>query len=177
MKRQTRELTFGALMAALAVTVMYLGCLIPSMELVMDMAAGLIVGTVVAAMGVKAGLLCCIAAGALALILVPSKAAALLFLIAFGLYPVVKSWLETRNRRVLEWIGKLAFFNTVLAFCTVFLKEFLFEGVPLPLPVIFLGGNLFFLVYDYTFSRWMMILQYRIIEPWKRRQRKSGREG
>ena len=172
MKRQTQELTFGALMAALAVTVMYLGCLIPSMELVMDMAAGLIVGTVVAAMGVKAGLLCCVAAGVLALILIPSKAAALLFLIAFGLYPVVKSWLETRNRRVLEWVGKLAFFNGVLIFCVIFLKEFLFEGVQVPLPLVFPGGNLFFLVYDYAFSRWMTILQYRVIEPWKRRKRK-----
>ena len=165
MKRQTQELTFGALMAALAVTVMYLGCLIPSMELVMDMAAGLIVGTVVAAMGVKAGLLCCVAAGVLALILIPSKAAA-------RLYPVVKSWLETRNRRALEWVGKLAFFNGVLIFCVIFLKEFLFEGVQVPLPLVFPGGNLFFLVYDYAFSRWMTILQYRVIEPWKRRKRK-----
>ena len=171
MRKETQALTFGALMAALAVAVMYLGCLIPSMELVMDMAAGLIVGTVVAAMGTKVGLLCCVAAGVLALLLIPSKAAALLFLIAFGLYPVVKSWLETKNRRVLEWVGKFFFFNAVLVFCVIFLKEFLFEGVPVPLPAVFVVGNLFFLLYDYTFSRWMTILQVRIIEPWRRRKR------
>lgn len=171
MRKQTREMTFAALMAALAVALMYVGCLLPSMELVMDMVAGLIVGTVVAAMGIRAGLLCCVAAGLLALMLIPSKAAALLFLVAFGLYPVVKSWLEMKNRRVLEWVGKFAFFNLVLLFSMTFLKEFMLEGVAVPLPLILIGGNLFFLLYDYTFSRWMTILQVRILAPLRRRKR------
>ena len=172
MENETKKLTIGAMMAALAVAVLYLGSLIPSMDLVMDLAAGLIVGTVVAAAGIKAGLLCCVASGILALILVPNKGAALLFLVAFGLYPVVKSWLETRNRRALEWVGKFVYFNVVLAFCTAFLWEFLFAGIKAPLPVIFVGGILFFLLYDYLFSRWMTILIHRIIEPWRRKKRR-----
>jgi hypothetical protein len=171
MRKQTQALTFGAMMAALIVAVLYLGSILPSMELVMDLVGGLIVGVVVAAMGLRVGLLCCVAAGILALILIPSKGEALLFLVAFGLYPVVKSWLERKGNRLVEWVGKFVFYNAVLVFCMVFLKEFLLEGVPVPMPVVFLFGNAFFLLYDYSFSRWMTVLEYRIIGPWRRRKR------
>lgn len=171
MRKRGYDMAMGAVLAALAVALLYAGCLIPSFELIFGAAAGLVIGTAVTMIGLRGGLLCWAASGLLALLVLPLKEAAGLYLIFFGLYPAVKSWLERRKNRALEWVGKLAFFNLVFAVSLTAFRAFLLEGVELPWPVLLVGGNLFLVLYDYVFSRWMTLIQFRVVEPWNRRRR------
>ena len=103
-----------------------------------------------------AGLLCYGAAGILGLLLVPDKGSALLYLLFFGLYPVIKSRAERLRTRLAEYGLKLLCFNLALT-----ILWFGFRGLFLPfLPealrmtaLVYLVGNPVFLVYDFGCSK------------------------
>lgn len=154
---KTWQVALGGVLAAGSLAVLWLACVAPSGQLGVTAVAGLFpVGAVLSA-GRGAGLMCWGAASVLGLLLLPDKGVALMYLLFFGLYPVVKSCLERQRGRGLEWAGKLAFFNAALS-----LLWFAFQGLFLPsLPewmsariwVLYGAGNVIFLAYDVALSR------------------------
>lgn len=104
----------------------------------------------------KAGFFCCAVSGILGLILIPDKGIALMYLAFFGLYPVLKSLFEGRSRAYQAWICKLIYFNIVLALFWFLLRQLFLPKMPEQLNssvVIFLLGNLAFVLYDIGLSR------------------------
>ena len=170
---KTRRGAVAALLAALSLVLLYLAALAPSGRLGVVALAGLVPAAAVVSAGWAAGVLCYAAAGLLGLLLLPDKGLALLYLIFFGLYPLLKSPLERLNSRVLEWAGKLACFNLALA-----LFWFVLGAVFLPLLpgmlrgsawLAFLAGNVIFAAYDYGFSRLISFYMARIDPALRRR--------
>ena len=85
----------GGILAAGSLAVLWLASVTPTGQLGVTAVAGLFpVGAVLAA-GRTAGYLCWAAASILGLLLLPDKGAALMYLCFLGLYPVVKSRLES----------------------------------------------------------------------------------
>ena len=155
-------------LAAGSLALLWLACLAPSGRLGLTAAAGLFPMAAVLAGGRTAGYLCWAAAGLLGLVLLPDKGIGALFCVFFGVYPVIKSRLESLNR-VLEWTGKLAFFNVTLVFCCRVL-EGVFR-VPILLPwdwgwALHAAGSGVFIVYDLGLSQ----LAVRLWSRTRRRQ-------
>ncbi|MEI3141460.1 MAG: hypothetical protein V8S34_07980 [Lawsonibacter sp.] len=102
----------------------------------------------------------------LGLLLTPDKGTAALYLVFFGLYPVVKARLESMDRRVAEWALKLVFFNGVLTCSGFCFRELLFPTLPQwlggGLPVLYGLGNLVFVLYDVGLSRLIALLLRRL---------------
>ena len=138
----------------------------PSGRLGLSALAGL--GPVVAVLtaGRGAGYLCWAASGVLGLLLTPDKGAAALYLVFFGLYPVVKARLESMDRRVAEWALKLVYFNGVLTLFWFLFRQLLFPTLPAwlggGLPVLYGLGNLVFVLYDVGLSRLIALLLRRL---------------
>ena len=162
----------GGVLAAGSLAVLWLACVAPSGRIGLTAAAGLFPVAGVLAAGRAAGYLCWAAGGILGLILLPDKGVALLYVAFLGLYPVVKSRIESIRRLGVEWVLKLLFFNAAL---TVF--WFLLRGLFLPNPPAWVGenslilygaGNVIFLVYDVGLSRLIAVLQGRLM-PGRRR--------
>ena len=101
-------------LAALSLIALYLSAVSPTARMGIVAIAGLFPAGAVVSAGLKAGFFCYGAAGLLGLLLVPDKANALLYLLFFGLWPMLKSLLERIPVRPLEWLCKLAVFNAVL---------------------------------------------------------------
>ena len=101
-------------LAALSLIALYLSAVSPTARMGIVAIAGLFPAGAVVSAGLKAGFFCYGAAGLLGLLLVPDKANALLYLLFFGLWPMLKSLLERIPARPLEWLCKLAVFNAVL---------------------------------------------------------------
>ena len=78
-------------------------------------AAGIFPAGAVVSGGLSAGFFCYGAAGLLGLLLLPDKASALLYLLLFGLWPMMKSLIEGLRRLALEVLCKLLFLNGVLS--------------------------------------------------------------
>ena len=92
----------------------------------------------------------------LGLLLVPDKANALLYLLFFGLWPMLKSLLERIPVRPLEWLCKLAVFNAVLTLFWFGLHSLFLPFLPETLQapwMVYAAGNAAFVIYDVGFSK------------------------
>lgn len=146
----------SGVLAAGSLAFLWLACLSPAGRLGLNAAAGLFPMAAVLAAGRTAGYLCWAASGLLGLILLPDKGAALLYLLFFGIYPVLKSRFEGMRRQILCWLGKFAYFNLVLAVFWFFLKALFLPSLPSWLDqtwTVWLVGNIVFLAYDIGLSR------------------------
>lgn len=94
-------------MAALAITVMFLGTLIPIATFVCPMVCMLLLTFVLGMTGTRVGWAWYAAVAVLSLLLVPDKEACAVF-VFFGYYPIVKPWFD-RQRMAFVW--KLVLFN------------------------------------------------------------------
>ena len=168
----TRRTALGGVLAAGSLAVMWLACIAPSGRLGLTAAAGLFpVGAVIAA-GRPAGLLCWGAASVLGLLLLPDKGVALMYLCFLGLYPAVKSRMENAKSRVIEWLGKFAFFNVALSICWFVFRALFLPALPQWLGektwLVYVAGNVAFLVYDIALTRLIGAVMVRL-RPFNRR--------
>ena len=86
----------------------------------------------------------------------PDKGGVLLYLIFFGLYPMIKSLCERVPALALGWLCKLGFFNVVLALFWFALRAVLLPFLPQALTgpgAVWLAGNVAFVIYDVGFSK------------------------
>ncbi len=147
----------GGMLAAGSLAILWLACIVPSGRVGVTAVAGLFpVGAVLTA-GRGAGLLCWAAASILGLLLLPDKGVAFLYLFFLGLYPVVKSRLEMGKSRVVEWAGKLAFFNAAVSLLYLAFRELFLPALPewmtAQVWILYGAGNLIFIAYDVALSR------------------------
>ena len=95
----------------------------------------------------------------------------MLYLIFFGLYPLVK-WAAERLRKLpLELVVKLAFFNVALTVLWFGLRGIFLWGIPQAEELgwlLYPFGNVVFLVYDYGFSKLIAFYVARVDRPMRR---------
>ena len=80
-----------------------------------------------------------------------------MYLVFFGLYPVVKSRIESLRRQALEWLLKLACFNGVLTLLLLAFRPLFLPALPGWMTgqvwILYLAGNIIFVLYDIALSR------------------------
>ncbi|MFR2331941.1 MAG: hypothetical protein ACLS63_03005 [Flavonifractor plautii] len=126
----------------------------------------------------------------LGLLLVPDKANALLYLLFFGLWPMLKSLLERIPVRPLEWLCKLAVFNAVLTLFWFGLHSLFLPFLPETLQaswMVYAAGNAAFVIYDVGFSKLISFYVARVdrvlrktlvwYKPQQRRMKQGNRVG
>lgn len=161
----TRRAALGGVLAAGSLVFLSLACIVPSGRLGLAAAAGLFPVAAVLALGRGAGYLCWASASALGMILLPDKGVAALFLAFFGVYPVLKSRFENLRSQAISWLCKLTCFNAALTVFWFFLRGLFLPEVPEWLSrdvLVFLLGNIVFLIYDIGLSRLIFALLSRI---------------
>lgn len=103
-----------AMLTALSLVFLYGASAAPSGRLGLIAAAGLFPAAAVVSGGRPAGFLCYAATGILALVLIPDKGGVLLYLVFFGIYPLIKHLIEKLKKLPLEWLCKMVLCNVVL---------------------------------------------------------------
>ena len=153
--KYARSITYPALLGAVSLILLYGSAISPTGAIGLVALAGVPCAGVVIAGGTSAGLFCWATVSLLGLLLVPDKFCVLLYAALFGLYPVVKSRVEAMRRKPLELLCKLVFFNLAFSVVVVVTKAVALSGLPLQqlhLGVLYLLGNVVFLLYDFGFS-------------------------
>ena len=153
--KSARSITYPALLGAVSLILLYGSAISPSGAIGLVALAGVPCAGVVIAGGTSAGLLSWATVSVLGLLLVPDKFCVWLYAAMFGLYPVVKSKTEGLRRKVVEMMLKLLFFNVSFTIVVLVTKTVALEGLPLErfhLWVLYLLGNVVFLLYDFGFS-------------------------
>ena len=152
------KIALGGLLTALGVVLMFLTGLIPIGTYALPAIAGVLLMAVIE-IGAKWAWMIYAAVAVLSLLFAADKEAALLFVLFFGYYPVLKSFLERISNKVLSWISKFAVFNVAVVACFFLAVNFLqlpedsFTVFGIYLPWVFLIlGNAVFLIYDIALS-------------------------
>lgn len=164
-RMKARKVVYPAIFGALALVLLYIGMIAPSGSWGIVAVAGLLPCAVVISVGVAAGFLCWAGVTILAFLLLPDKFIALLFGVLFGLYPMVKCLVERLRKLPLEYALKILFFNLSFSVVYFIMKAAVLESLPGQLHTVwllYLVGNVVFLLYDYGFSKLIALYMARI---------------
>ena len=155
----------GGLFSAMALVLMMLTGVFPFGTYAFPVVAGMMLIVIYLEFGFRWSMLVYGVISIMSILFVADKEAALFFLLLFGYYPVVKSFIERIKSKIIQYIIKFAVFNAS-AVSVYFLMLFVFGlpsdsfelfGVNIPL-VFLIAGNFVFLIYDFAIN--VVVAQY-----------------
>ena len=117
-KNTTRRLTTCAMLVALGVVLLYLGSMIEVLDISMAVIVSCFCIFAVIEYGKSAPWLIYAVTSVLSLVLLPNKTPALLYLLFFGYYPILKEKLEKRSLPI-SWLLKELVFHGALVLLLV----------------------------------------------------------
>lgn len=153
------RVAFCSIITAFCTMLMFLTGLIPVATYALPALSGVLLIVVVIELGASWAWPVYFATSALSLLLAGDKEAAMLFILFFGYYPILKSAFEKMKNRYLSYLLKFLVFNsTMIAAFFLSIKVlgvpadiFTVFGVYLPWAIL-IFGNFVFLIYDYAIS-------------------------
>lgn len=150
---RAKRITLSGILLAFTVICVFLAATLPTSKLSLYAVSSLFLSVIIIEFGARAGWAFYLASGVLSAVLVP-RLEVIPFIVFFGLYGLIKLYIERLHNRMLEYVLKLVFFNICLALGLVFLKEFIMTGISLSAPIYIIAGllELVFVVYDYIYT-------------------------
>lgn len=166
------KVAIGGLISAFSLTLLLLTGVFPFGTYAFPVISGVLLIAIFLEFGFRWAMLVYGVISILSLFFVADKEAALFFMLLFGYYPVVKSYIEKIKSKAVQYIIKLVIFN-IGAVAVYFIMLFIFGmdtdafvifGVNIPL-VFLLVGNVIFVIYDFavTVAAIQYIKKYRNI--------------
>lgn len=163
---RTSKVALGGVLLALVMIALFMAALMPANRLFFLAVSSVFVAVVIMETNVFYGWLFYIASSLMALLLLPIKPLALLYSLFFGLYGIVKGYIEKLHIRWAEVLLKLAFFNLMLFALVKLASALLFSAFVLPqrwpAALIWLAAQAALLVYDYAYTLFLRIYHNRI---------------
>ena len=178
--KNTLKVAFCGVISALGVAMMFFSSVIPFTQYAIPMLAGVVIISAVIELGRSWGWLVYAAISLVAFFIVPDKEAVSMFVLFFGYYPILKSYLESIKYPWLEWLLKYTIFN--ISMIGIFLvglhiigitpSEYTIGGIYLPW-LFLLAGNAVFFIYDLLISR-SVVLYIAKLHPYCKKLLKMG---
>ena len=157
-KKTSDRVALGGIVAALCIVIMFLTGVVPALYIVSPMVAGLLMVILVEEVSVSWAWLTYLAVSLLSLIVTFDKDAALMFILFFGYYPILRLKISQIRPKPLMTVCKFLLFNFFLVIdwlLTVYLLGLpTFEDTgPVMYTVLIIAFNVIFLFYDRILSR------------------------
>ena len=150
-------MAYCGIVAALCVALMLLGAVIPIAMFIAPAVAGFLVATVCVECGMQLALTAYAAVSLLALLFVPDKEVALIFVFLLGYYPLAKPKFERIRPAVLRIVCKLVF---LLVPAGSISQELRTTALAVSLATLVMG-NVAFVLYDRALHN--MLMMYRLV--------------
>ena len=125
--KKTRRITVSAMIAALSTVILYFGSFIEVLDLTMAVISSLMTAVMVIEYGKGAPWCVFGVTSLLSLLLLPQKFPALIYLLFFGYYPIIKAYIERIRKRVICWAIKIGIFAVATALLLFLSKLFLLD--------------------------------------------------
>ena len=151
-----RKFTVSSLYLAIAVILIVGASVIPGFDLTLLAVASAVGAFTIVEGGIRYGAVQYAAAAILGFLLAPDKSAAILYLIFFGIYPVVKYFAEKPKKPWVQWVIKCGFCLAVCIVALAAFSELVLGDLTLPEWFPFWGlvpaALALFLIYDYALT-------------------------
>ena len=149
---KSKNITIGGISVALSVVILYLTTIIPINTVALLTLASAIIPIVIIRSDFKTAILVYMSSSILSFFILPINYT-ILYTLIFGIYGLVKFFIEKINRIFIEILLKIAFFNIVLIICYILIKTLLVDlGLSLAPWLFFIIAQIGFLVYDYALT-------------------------
>ena len=152
MNKNTKKLTFSAIISALAVAVMYIGALLDVLDLSTAALASICVLLILTELGMKYAFLSYACISVLSFLLLPTKYAAIMFVGFLGFYPMAKLVFERKFRGILCLVLKFILLNVCIGAMLFVVRYVMSEALWFEIMVLVLA-NVVFVVYDVALTR------------------------
>jgi hypothetical protein len=162
MSRKTRKITLSAIISALTVGVLYVASIWQTGFIGLTALASIFAAAAVIEAGLASGLYVYAVSSALGMLLLPDKAAPLLYTIFFGYYPVVKSLIERGKSVTVMWILKIAVWTAAFA---VIVPGIILLGAGAHMPslaILYPLTTIVFVIFDYGFTKLIRFYVVRV---------------
>lgn len=113
--KQSSKCAIGGIVAALSLVLMISVAIIPFLTYALPAAAGVLIIFIVIEIDKKWAFGVYSTVAILGMILVPEKEVAVMYLVLFGYYPIIKALIEEKMPIVPEWIVKILLFLSTMA--------------------------------------------------------------
>ncbi|MCD7810336.1 MAG: hypothetical protein LUD57_05440 [Ruminococcus sp.] len=159
MKDISYRVALGGIISALCLVTMFLAGVIPALYLVLPMIAGVLMMIIAVEVNKKWALLTYVAVGMLSMFITFDKEAALIFIMFFGHYPILRFYIERIKPALIRLLIKFAVFNvciiayfyvTVYIFGLVQMLEEMDEFGKYGTLIMLVFANFVFVLYDYN---------------------------
>ncbi len=161
---RTKRVAMCAMLSALGVVVLYLGSIIEVIDISMAVIASIFAIFAVIEYGAGAAWSIYAITGILSAILLPNKFPALMYILFFGFYPIVKEKIEKLPRKIVQWALKELLFNVCLVLLMLIGNYILMIDMRawFAMEVIFFVlANGTFVIYDIALTRLISLYVFR----------------
>lgn len=153
------RVAFCGIITAFCTLLMFLTGLIPVGTYALPALAGILMIVIVIEIGASWAWAVYFASSVFALLFAADKEAAMLFIIFFGYYPILKALIERLHNQAIQYVIKFAVFNVSMVlgyYLSIYVigvpqDSFTVYGIFLPF-VYLIAGNVVFAIYDYAVS-------------------------
>ncbi|CEH35855.1 hypothetical protein [Romboutsia lituseburensis] len=145
----SKKIAYGGILLALNTILLLFINVIPINTLFIMGVASLIISIVIMEWGPKSGVIFYIGTVILSFIVMTNKAQWVAYILTFGVYGLVKYFIEQDRQIYIEYILKLIFANIMIFILYLILKSF----IQIPINIILvLAFEVVFLIYDYVYT-------------------------
>lgn len=149
---KAKEITLSAVLIALTIVILYLNLLLPISTISILTLASLLIPIALIRGSMKSAILVYISSSIIGFFILPINII-LLYILFFGIYGIVKFYIEKINELPLEIFIKIVFFNIILFLSFFIFKSFIaIEITKLPIWLFFIMAQIVFLVFDYALT-------------------------
>lgn len=145
----SKNMAYSGLLLALNIVFLILSFVIPTNTLFFMGLASILISIVIIEQGIKWGMVFYIASSILSFLFMPDKLNWITYTFTFGLYGIIKYFIERDRNLLVEYILKLSIFNVIIGIGYFFTKKFI--NIPLNIITVLLA-QVVFLIYDYSYS-------------------------
>jgi len=154
-----KNTTLSALLVSLTIVLLALNTILPISTISILTVTSAIIPIAIIKTSVRNSILIYISSSLLGLLLLP-KDIVILYIMFFGIYGLIKFFIEKLNNLYFEIPLKIIFSSLVLLVYYFVFNSFInLSNIDLPLYLIFIGANIAFLIYDYALT---MLISYYI---------------
>lgn len=171
--RNSTRIALSGILCSLAVLMMFMTGLLPFFQYALPAMSGLFIVIIVLENNFSTGVVAYFATSIIVFLLSPDREAAILYIMFFGHYGIVKSKIDLLSSKILKIILKLLTFNVSIItayylISLIFGLDYIMDAFggfgKYSLLIMLLFGNIIFIVYDYAITN--MIFAYNhVIRP------------
>lgn len=149
---KAKEITLSGILTGLTIVILYLNLLLPISTISILTLASLLVPIALIRGSMKSAILVYVSSSIIGLFILPLNIM-ILYILFFGIYGIVKFYIEKINKLPLEIFIKIIFFNIILFLSFFVFKTFIpIEITKLPIGIFLIIAEIVFLVYDYALT-------------------------